>query len=157
MNASTPCPIRLHSTTPARSNIFYPLTFETCHHCLVWLFVARVWLGGEGLPGTSFSSLHARMSLGMSKEALSTCPFFGRLNCGALFISPWLTKIAFYTECIHGEIELIGGNNSLEGRVEICIDGQVTTVCGSLSNASANVVCRQLGFRDSGKLNHTVL
>ena len=49
--------------------------------------------------------------------------------------------------CTDGEIRLIGGQNSSEGRVEICITNQWGTVCDDLwGSEDAKVVCRQLGY-----------
>ena len=49
--------------------------------------------------------------------------------------------------CTNGNLQLVGGRSSNEGRVEICING----VWGSLSDYGwdsndARVVCRQLGY-----------
>ena len=57
--------------------------------------------------------------------------------------------------CQYGAIRLVGGNSSaLEGRVEICLNGVWGTACTLYwSPVDANVVCRQLGYSDSGKLD----
>ena len=58
--------------------------------------------------------------------------------------------IATPTECITGEVRLVGRSN-LEGRVEICINGTWGTVCDDeFNNAAASVVCRQLGLSGKG-------
>ena len=58
--------------------------------------------------------------------------------------------------CSHGDVQLVDGSTSLEGRVEICIDGTYGTVCDdSWDDDDAEVVCRQIGYL-GGKLIYNV-
>ena len=56
--------------------------------------------------------------------------------------------------CTTGTIRLVGGSNSMEGRVEVCSGlsgGTWRTVCDDYwDNTDAGVTCRQLGY-DTGK------
>ena len=54
--------------------------------------------------------------------------------------------------CSDGEVRLVNGSHSLEGRVEICLNSAWGTVCDERFNEDvATVICRQLNHRINGK------
>ena len=56
------------------------------------------------------------------------------------------------TLCGHGEVRLVGGCDTSEGRVDVCVHGQWGTVCDDRwSDRNGEVVCRQLGIPASGE------
>ena len=58
----------------------------------------------------------------------------------------------YNVDCTDGDIRLANGQSSNEGRVEVCRGGVWGTVCDDFwGTADAQVVCRQLGYSDSGK------
>ena len=58
------------------------------------------------------------------------------------------------SECSDGDVRLVGGNNTLEGRVELCQNNAYRTVCDDFwDELEAKVVCRQMGYLGEGKCN----
>ena len=56
-------------------------------------------------------------------------------------------------ECRTGDLRLVNGFNTQEGRVEFCTNNIWGTVCDDFwSPFNAAVACRQLGFSAQGEL-----
>ena len=57
--------------------------------------------------------------------------------------------------CTYGDVRLVNGSDSSDGRVEICINDEWGTVCDNVwSESDADVVCRQVGDYSSGQFVH---
>ena len=68
-----------------------------------------------------------------------------------MFLTHLLVISTLPNNCSTGDVRLMDGNNSNEGRVEICINNLWYTVCyRGWDIADANVVCRQAGIDAEG-------
>ena len=60
--------------------------------------------------------------------------------------------------CVTGDIRLIGGTTSNEGRLEVCVNRVWGTVCGVLwGPTDSRVACRQLGHQELGILTQPLI
>jgi len=68
-------------------------------------------------------------------------------------LSSIISKLYMYVpvNCHNGDVRLVEGSSTLEGRVEVCIGQRWGTVCHNYWSASdGQVVCRQLGYSTEG-------
>ena len=66
--------------------------------------------------------------------------------------------LAGSSQCFgNGNIRLVGGADTNEGRVEVCFNGMWGTVCGSSwDSRDATVVCKQLGYQNPSEFDQVV-
>ena len=132
--------IHNHSGAVARSNAAYGQGIDP-----ILLDDVRC----NGLENKLLGCLHSGIEINNCnhlQDAGVTC------MTGKASISKLLTaRIYFISGCTEGEVQLVGGTSSAEGRVEICLGDEWGTVCDRMWDVTdANVVCRQLGLSSSG-------
>ena len=68
-------------------------------------------------------------------------------------IPPSLSDTDPQYACVDGDIRLVNGTSSNEGRLEICFFNHWGTVCDDqFTSQDASVACRQLGFDPEGRI-----
>ena len=76
-----------------------------------------------------------------------------------MLLSDYLVSIVSGDCCAEGDVQLVGGGNEFEGRVEVCFGGEWGTVCGASHYWGTNnaiAVCRQLFGSSSGEFELAV-
>lgn len=55
--------------------------------------------------------------------------------------------VTLFERCVNGDVRLVGGNSTLDGRVQMCYNGVFGFVCDidGWTQGEADVVCTQLG------------
>ena len=66
-------------------------------------------------------------------------------------VIPYKKYIPDWDACQDGDVKLVDGHSTYEGRVDVCIGQRWGTVCNTgWSTEDAHVVCRQLGYPPTG-------
>ena len=61
---------------------------------------------------------------------------------------------AIQSNCTDGDIQLVGGSNKYEGRIEVCVNQAWGTVCSYIYNINVGkVVCGQIGAQTLGNVH----
>ena len=83
-------------------------------------------------------------------QAVINCPISIYGAATALYHNYFIDDSAL--ECKPGDVKLVGGTSTNEGRVELCLNGKWRAMChNGWDTKDAAVVCRQLGFPNQGK------
>ena len=89
---------------------------------------------------------------GQDKYSLETLVYAKHIEFNApLLYALLILLFHLTTACNNGDIRLFGGQNELEGTVELCLEGTWGSVCDDgWGYYEARVACRNLGFSTQG-------
>ncbi len=103
---------------------------------------------------SSLMTVLSNVNCSGSEQSLVECPSISNLFCPEQQTDAGVVCQSISLEgsnCSTGDVRLVNGSNSLEGRVEICFNGAWGTVCNrQFDQDVAAVICHQLNYTTNG-------
>ena len=120
---------------------------------LLYITEIKLSSSSEPHPETSCHSYAWIKSVWKSgNEAASNACYYRLIHYTNKHIRVFYDMFAASPQCFStGNVRLVGGASSNEGRVEVCVNGMWGTVTNYRWNSrEATVVCKQLGYQNPG-------